>query len=309
MNTRSLPFAHADPRARAGIEPDANAIRSYFAETVDDYFVWSRGHNMHFGYYEWGMNPFDREAMVEKMNTVAIDALSLDDATEPRVADLGCGSGATARALVRRHPHAGVIGITLVHEQIDLGCRLNREAGLHRRIGYLLGDFADTGLASRSHDAAVAIESLCYGAGDDKVTALREAWRVLKPGGKLVVIDGFLRRNEEPSGLFGAIYRPWCRGWSIPGLARIDAFTTALERVGFEEVKARDIFWRVAISAAHIPWVATKHTITEWRRHGGNLSSWRWGHIAASWLSVALGLARHAFGYYVVTARKPLEAS
>jgi hypothetical protein len=34
------------------------------------------------------------------------------------------------------------------------------------------------------------------------------------------------------------------------------------------------------------------------------LSAWRWRHIAASWLSMALGLAPWRFKYCLVTARR-----
>jgi len=34
------------------------------------------------------------------------------------------------------------------------------------------------------------------------------------------------------------------------------------------------------------------------------LSAWRWRHIAASWLSLPLGVARGTFRYCMVTARK-----
>ena len=304
--TRADPLAgHAGLGRTESPAPNAQAIRAYFAATQDDYFRWSTGHNMHFGYYAPGMNPFDREAMLERMNTVVIDALRIDEVTAPVVADLGCGSGATARALAHRHPKASVTAITIVPEQIALGCRLNREQDVHRRIGYFLTDYCDTGVASGSHDGAMALESFCYGPGADRGEAAREAWRILKPGARLAVVDGFLRGEGPSEGLLGAVYRAWCRGWSLPGLARIDDFTAGLRRAGFVDIEVRDLRWNVAMCAAHVPVVATAHAWRELRRGGLRLPQWRLRHIVASFLSLVLGLAWFRFGYYLVTATKP----
>jgi hypothetical protein len=60
----------------------------------------------------------------------------------------------------------------------------------------------------------------------------------------------------------------------------------------------------VAPSAAHIPAVATLHTLRALWQGRGRLSPWRWRHIAASWLSMGLGLARGTFAYAMVTARR-----
>ena len=283
--------------------PDPEAIRALFIETQEDFSRWSAGYNMHFGYWAPGMSPFDREAMLERLNAEAIATLALPAGAPVKVIDLGCGAGATARALARRYPRAEVTGVTIVHEQIELGVRLNRRAGLARRIGFVLSNFTETWTGSASQDAALAIESFCYAPGADKAAVAREAARLLRPGGRLAVVDGFLV-GAEPRGLVGWIYRHWCESWAIPELARRDAFVAALERAGFEEIEVRDLFWHIAPSAAHIPFVAFTHMVRSlWNDHG-KLSRWRWRHIAASWLSLALGLAPWTFRYCLVKARK-----
>jgi hypothetical protein len=196
-----------------------------------------------------------------------------------------------------------VTGVTIVHEQIELGVKLNRKAGLARRIGFVLSDFTDTWTGTASQDGAIAIESFCYAAGADKAAAAREAARLLRPGARLAVVDGFLV-GGEPRGLIGWIYRRWRECWAIPELARLADFTRALERAGFGEVETRDLFWHIAPSAAHIPVVALTHMLRELWASRGRLTRWRWRHIAASWLSIALGLAPWRFKYCLVTARK-----
>jgi SAM-dependent methyltransferase len=303
MNTITSPPAHSDSAARAIPPLDHESIRAYFVATQEDYRRWSRNYNMHFGYFVPGMNPFDREAMLERMNAEVVATLGLRAESPARVLDMGCGTGATARALARTHSRVEVTCVTIVPEQIALGRRLNQAAGLARRIGFVLADFTDTWLGPASHDAAFAIESLCYASDSDKDSALAEAARILKPGGCITVVDGFLVRRI-PTGIRGWIYRRWCRCWSISGLATLDDFTRALEKAGLTDIVVRDIFTNVSVSALHIPWVATTHMLRELWTNNGRLSEWRWRHIAASWLSIAIGLSRGTFRYCIVTARK-----
>jgi cyclopropane fatty-acyl-phospholipid synthase-like methyltransferase len=288
----------APPRA-----PDPDAIRAFFVSAQDDFARWSGGYNMHFGYWARGMNPLDREAMLERLSIEAISTLRLPPASPVKVVDLGCGAGATARTLARLFTRAEVTGVTLVHEQIELGVRMNRRAGLARRIGFVLSDFTDTWTGSASQDGAIAIESFCYAAGSDKAAAAREAARLLKRGGRLAVVDGFLVAGE-PRGPIGWIYRRWRDSWAIPELAHLNEFTTALARAGFVDIEVRNLFWRIAPSAAHIPFVALAHMVGALWEGRGRLSTWRWRHIGASWLSMALGLAPWSFRYCLVTARK-----
>lgn len=291
------------PRAPPAASPDAAAIRAYYAAAQEDYHRWSPGYNMHFGYWERGMSLFDREAMLERMNAVAIASLALPAEKASRVVDLGCGAGASARAIARRHPRAEVTGVTLVPEQIALGQRLNRAAGLARRVGFVLSDFAATWIGAASQDAALAIESFCHAPGVAKGPVIREAARLLAPGGRLAVVDGFLIAGE-PRGLARWIYRGWCAGWAVAELAQLEPFLRELEAAGFEEIAVRDLSWRAVPCAAHIPWVAFTHMVRELVRGRGRLDAWRWRHIAASWLSLPLGLAGGTFRYCMVTARK-----
>ena len=42
-----------------------DAFQRYYEEAGPDYAAWSPNFNMHFGFFRRGMNPFDREAMLE----------------------------------------------------------------------------------------------------------------------------------------------------------------------------------------------------------------------------------------------------
>ena len=86
--------AIARPAAATHVPPQISLER-YYREAGPDYAAWSRGFNMHFGYYRAGMNPLNREAMLEQMNREVLVRLHLDGIAAPHLLDLGCGLGAT----------------------------------------------------------------------------------------------------------------------------------------------------------------------------------------------------------------------
>ncbi len=109
-----------------------------------------------------------------------------------RVFDMGCGLGATLRSFARRLPHADLNGITLVPWQLEQGRQLNQSCPEGRNISLTLGDYEHTTQPSASFDAVYAIESSCYARGANKSAFLQEAHRLLRPGGRIAVADGFL---------------------------------------------------------------------------------------------------------------------
>src|SRR5258708_8709080 len=147
---------------------------------------------MHFGYYRAGANPLNRESMMEQMNAEVLARLHLDDTAEPKLLDLGCGLGATLRSIARRLPRACLLGLTRVPWQGERARVLNDAAGCGARVRVIERDYEDTILPGSSYDGAYALESSCYAHGADKGPLLVEAHRLLRPGGRLVIADGFL---------------------------------------------------------------------------------------------------------------------
>ena len=98
------------------------------------------------------------------------------------VADLGCGTGGLSADLA---PHVGrVVGVDASADMLAAAagrCAALDNVDLHR------GDLADLPLDDAVADAAVMVLALSY--VDDPAAALTEMSRVLKPGGKAVVVD------------------------------------------------------------------------------------------------------------------------
>jgi cyclopropane fatty-acyl-phospholipid synthase-like methyltransferase len=279
------------------------SIKAYYETTGADYAVWSKQLNMHFGYWIWGTNPFKREAQLQNLTKLVFGRLNLRLNIPERVGDFGCGYGATARYLVNAQPNVTVSAITIVPSQVREGKLQNEAQGLSSRIAMIEANYTNTDLQDNSLDAAYAIESACHGAGKDKAALLSEMVRTLKPGASLVIADGFRTARPLPVWLQGA-YRRFCDGWALPEMVHIDPVRLKLQELGCYDIVFTDISWRVAPSVAHIPWVASLHTIRELWRGKGKLESWRKKHIEASVLTMLLGLALPWFRYGILTARK-----
>jgi SAM-dependent methyltransferase len=287
----------------------ATAFQRYYEEAGPDYASWSQHFNMHFGYFRSGMNPFRREAMLEQMNREIFDRLHIGTQRNPKVLDLGCGLAATLRSFSRLHPQAILTGVTLVPWQLEHGNTLNRtgpQATRDTRSIYLLrADYERTRLPSASYDAVYAVESSCYGRGGNKSAFLTEAHRLLRPGGRLVVADGFLSRPNALRGAQKAIFRHLCDCWVIDTLGEIPAFTAELTRLGFRKIVVEPAQARVAPSVLHIPFVTLKFLLTEVVFGKRRMSRARWNNLLAPILLPFVGKPLGPMAYYLISATKP----
>ncbi len=107
--------------------------------------------------------------------------------TDKRIVDLGCGNGRLARRLAASGNL--VTGVDSSEEQI----RLARKESHGDNPSYLLRSMETTGLPDASFDAALLSQSLHHAA--DPAGAIREAYRLLAPGGRLLILD--LLGHEE----------------------------------------------------------------------------------------------------------------
>jgi len=270
------------------------SLLRYYSEAGPDYAAWSPNFNMHFGYWTWGVNPLNREAMLERANEEVARRLDLDE--NPRhIVDLGCGLGATARFITRRYPQVRVTGVTIVPWQVNEARRLSSAA-----VEFLEEDYTATSFASSTFDGAYSLESSCHAPGADKAALIREAHRILKPGARLVVVDGFRKLDTPMCTLVRRAYETICRCWVMEA-AHLQSFLRCLEETGFDDIQVKDASWRAAPSVAHVPWVSLRFLLQE-ARHG--LTEQRKNNLLAPMVMALLGMARHRFGYYHISARK-----
>ena len=280
-----------------------NPIVNFYDRMGEGYRNWSPSLNIHFGYFRWGMNPFDLEAMLDRMTLEVIQRLGIAEGSQI-VLDAGCGVGACCRYMARQLPGAIFHGVTISPWQVDFGEKMNREAGLAGRITLHEADFQKMPFPENFADAAFAIESACYAEGLDRAGLAGELSRVLQPGGRLVVVDGFRKHSRPFSAFFEKIYRRYLSLWALGDLADIQLFKKALQAAGFEIVKVEDVSWNVAPAAAHIPAIILKWFVRHRLFRRKKSSQAQKNYMQAMAMTLVMGLWKRHFGYFIVTCMK-----
>ena len=114
----------------------------------------------------------------------AIGHLALKLAPKIEVADLGAGEGLISQLLARRV--AKVWCIDNSPRMVEVGTELAAKNGL-ANLTYKLGDIETVPLPDRSVDLAILSQALHHAQHPD--VAIQEAYRILKPGGQLLLLD------------------------------------------------------------------------------------------------------------------------
>ncbi len=146
------------------------------------------------------------------------------------VVDLGSGGGIDCFVAARRvGPGGKVIGVDMTPEMIDRA-RAAAEKGSYRTVEFRLGEIENLPVADATADAVIS--NCVINLSPDKPRVFREAFRVLRPGGRLMVSDIVLRQ-ELPERL-----RKSAELWAgcVAGAMVLDRYLGAIREAGFSEV-------------------------------------------------------------------------
>ncbi|HQT93109.1 MAG TPA: arsenite methyltransferase [Thermoanaerobaculaceae bacterium] len=147
------------------------------------------------------------------------------------VVDLGSGAGFDCFLAANRvGPEGRVIGIDMTPEMLERA-RANAVAGGYTNVEFRLGEIENLPVADGSAD--MVISNCVINLAADKGRVFREALRVLKPGGRLMVSDLVLRRPLPESVRRSVEAYVGC----IAGAMLEDDYLAAIRRSGFTEVE------------------------------------------------------------------------
>jgi SAM-dependent methyltransferase len=273
----------------------------YYQNAGPDYYAWSKKYNMHFGFYQKGMNPFNREKMLDMLNYQVFKRLQIDSNKDGTIVDLGCGLGASLRFCHSLYPDLQLKGVTLVPWQVEKARTLTPPSS---PVAFVEADYITTGFESNSVDAVYAIESSCYANGNSKADLLSEIHRILKPGGRFVIADGFLKHGRPLKHFLQNAYQLLCNSWALHELGNIGEVEKALHRLNFCEIKTEEISMNVAPSVAHVPWTVFTFLLKQVFTGKTRMTKERWDNLKSPLLTMVLGSSRNDFGYYFVSGRK-----
>lgn len=146
------------------------------------------------------------------------------------VLDLGSGAGLDAFVAARKVGDKGrVIGVDMTPEMVQKAKENAAKLGL-KNVEFRLGDIEDLPVEDNSIDAIIS--NCVINLAPDKLKVFREAFRVLRPGGRVmisdVVLDGPLPQEVRDD----VITYTGCLGGAIPE----DEYLQRMHDAGFERV-------------------------------------------------------------------------
>lgn len=115
----------------------------------------------------------------------AIDALGARG--QGHYLDIGCGTGDVSLDLLRRNPAATVLGVDLSQSMLRLAGEKARRAGLESRVTFQAADAVALPFAGEAFDGILC--AFCFRNIAHHALALNEMRRVLRPGGRLVILE------------------------------------------------------------------------------------------------------------------------
>jgi SAM-dependent methyltransferase len=146
------------------------------------------------------------------------------------VLDLGSGAGFDCFLASNIVGERGrVIGVDMTPEMVERAKANARNNG-YRNVDFRLGEIEKLPVESASVD--VIISNCVINLSTDKPKVFQEAWRVLKPGGRLMVSDIVLL-EDLPAFLSGSV-EAYVR--CIAGAVRKEEYLDAIKQAGFEEI-------------------------------------------------------------------------
>jgi len=239
-----------DYRTHAGGTLHEDIVR-YYDESYWDYRTsWLNPENLaiHFGF--WDRDTKSHAQALLNMNQALVETLAIQP--ESRVLDAGCGIGGSAIWLAETFG-AHVTGITLSHSQARLAEHNAKRRGVTHLAEFQVMDFCATSFPEQSFDVVWGIESVCHAL--DKRDFLREAYRLLRPGGALVCADGYAQRPQYSEAEWRCV-RICLDGWQIPNLVLPRDFASYLTDAGFTDIRFRDVTEHIMPSSRRLRHIA-----------------------------------------------------
>ena len=157
-------------------------------------------------------------------------------ARSPRkIIDLGCGTGSTTLMIKQAFPNAEVIGLDLSVQMLAVSEYKAQQS--HLGIDWVHGLAEETKFADGEFDLVTASLLFHETPTHIAVEILKEAYRLLKPGGQVIILDGHQKTLRNADWLSDIFEEPYIREYAA---GSIDAW---MGKAGFNQVLTQDVWW------------------------------------------------------------------
>jgi len=218
----------------AGPTPPRDAVRGKYDSPLFALAAEAWAGNFHMGWFESPDEPLATAG--ERATAMMAEAVAPQPGA--RVVEVACGIGGTARHLARRHG-ADVVATNLSAAQCAQGRAITAAEGLADSIRFAAADYHALPFRNRTFDVWWNQEALLY--STDKERVFREALRVLRPGGCLMLSD-LVVSDEAPDAAVDELGRRI----SAPGFWSPGRYRALFGRLGLRVRRERDGFPHVA---------------------------------------------------------------
>ena len=241
--------------------------------------IW--GEHMHHGYYgKNGNYRLDRrQAQIDLIEELLLWAGYSEDNAPQNIIDVGCGIGGSTLHLAQKFG-SNATGITLSPVQASRAKERAAEAGLTNQVHFEVANALKMPFGDNTFDLVWSLES-----GEhmpDKTQFLAECYRVLKPGGKMILATWCHRETDSLAGdltpdeiaHLKEIYRVYC----LPYVISLSEYRAIATECGFRELKSDDWsvavepFWDLVIDSAIAPQAIAGLLKSGWQTIQGALS-------------------------------------
>jgi cyclopropane fatty-acyl-phospholipid synthase-like methyltransferase len=217
--------------------PVSGRVRTLYRALADVNSLCGEKLYQNLGYWKDGPDSLDVAA--EAMADLLARTASLSGADE--ALDVGFGFADQDIFWAEKYQPRIICGINITPEQVCHARARIRERGLIDRVLLEEGDATRLRFSDSSFDVVIAMESAFHFRSREDF--FREAWRVLRPGGRLVMADlaatsKLLRLRDRLAGTIGRSF------WQIPkeNLYPAAIYQKKLEDCGFVAVEVRSIW-------------------------------------------------------------------
>ncbi len=274
-------------------------VNKYYNSTVIDYkILWtgSKDLAMHFGYFDDGVKSH-QESLI-KMNEVLAKFAGIRK--DDRVLDAGCGYGGTAMWLAQ-NVGCEVVGLTVVPYQVRKAQKVAADRGISNKASFHLQDYAHTSFPDSSFSVVWGLESIVH--AENKKDFIKEAYRLLKKGGRLLIAEYTLRDTPSLTDAEEGIIAPWLKGWAMPDLQTAKEYQTLLDNVGFKNIKTHNITQRVQKSIYRLDKLQVLVPIAKFLTRIKLMSPEHYGNVAGG-TAQSKALKMGLWQYTVIVAEK-----